>query len=160
MLANIILIFIAILFILFVWVLWLRHSVSQILHDTGHKADLLKAEMWTRRDMVPFLLESFRAEQEPNADWQELLAGRAHFNKTGSIKDELEFGIMLKNFIEKNKLHSINFLEAKKDIEDITIIIQEKEKDFDTAVSTYNEKLKQFPYSLASVIFGFQVLET
>jgi hypothetical protein len=160
MFSNIVLILIAILIIAFMWLLWMRHTLAQQMSEARHRETILERDLQKRRDTVPYLLESFRLTNEPNEAWHTLMNKRAEFHQPGDwpIAKEWEFESTLLDFLRNNKIKNLSFLEAKKDIEDLTDLIVEKKGELQEAVDEYNERRNQFPYSMASAIFGFHSL--
>lgn len=156
--SNVILIIIAVLVLAFIWLIWLRRGLINILRDLQQKQIVLQHDLKKRRDTVPYLLESFRSEQEPNAAWREILEQRKTFHGPSSMQQEWEFEKTLLHFVRDTNLSNINFLEAKKDVIDLTTLIEREKQEMEQAATRYNERKKQFPYSLASAIFGLRAV--
>ncbi len=156
---NAILILIGIVATGFIWLLWLRQNLLHQFRDVSNHMELLRWDLWRRRDMVPYLLESFRSDDMQNETWQRLLGGRKHFHGLTTLADEWEYGSGLLKFLEDADIKNLNFLEAKKDIETVTEIIKKEKEELELVRTRFNELRIRFPYSLASGIFGFQNLE-
>lgn len=156
MLANLIFL-IAVLFSLaFLGVLWLRQSLFQILnHLTQHEA-ILRTDMRKRRDMVPLVLEGLRDQAELSDSWMKLVRDRAVFHAPSSLAQEWEFEKNLKDFLASTNSRSLHFLEGKKDIEELSLLIEKEKATLHSYAVEYNEQRKRFPYSLASAIFGLR----
>ena len=156
MLANLIFL-IAVLFSLaFVGVLWLRQSLYQILgHLTQHEA-ILRADMRKRRDIVPLILEGLREQGEATDAWRKLVQDRAVFHSPATLTQEWEFEKNLKEFLAQTDSRSLHFLEGKKDIEELSSLIDKEKMTLHGFALEYNEQRKRFPYSLASAIFGLR----
>ena len=156
MLANFIFL-IAVLFSLaFLGVLWLRQSLFQILsHLTEHEA-ILRTDMRKRRDIVPFVLEGLREQGEVSDSWRKLVQDRAVFHAPSTLAQEWEFEKNLKEFLAQTDSRSLHFLEGKKDIEELSKLIDKEKLTLHGYALEYNEQRKRFPYSLASAIFGLR----
>lgn len=156
MLTNIVLLLMTLLILYFVGMLWLRQSLIASLRDLQHREELLMKDFEKRRDQVPLLLESVRELQEPSDLWRKLIADRAGFHKQSSRAAEETFEKELSDFLAQTTLRSVNFLEAKRSIEEISTLIQKQKQEMQTAILAFNAKRKEFPYSLASAIFHFR----
>ena len=155
---NILLIIIAAFAILFMVLLWLRQDLLAELHEAHSREAVLQADFQKRRDTVPYLLESTRAAAEPTDTWRKLAADRAEFMVPQNYQKELEFEQILLRYLESTQLRTLDFSEAKKDIEELSRLIETQKQDRQLAMDRFNERRKQFPYSLASGIFGFHAL--
>lgn len=158
MIENIILLIIAALAILFMGLLWLRQNLLTELHEAESRAAILQRDFEKRRDTVPYLLESVRAADEPNDTWRKLAEDRAIFMTEQSYQKELEFEQTLVRYLEATQVRTLNFLDAKKDIQGLSQLIEQQKLDRQAAMNRFNERRKQFPYSVASAIFGFREL--
>jgi hypothetical protein len=154
--ANLILVIIAIAVIIFTWLIWLRYILLHLLQESNHHLQVLKTDLLRRRDTVPYLLESYRKAEEPNETWHKILNARKQFNDPQPTEKEWEFEKELLHFLRDTHIKSLNFLEAKKDIIDLTDLIEKEKLALGAANQTFNEKKKQFPYSIASAIFGLR----
>ncbi len=159
MIENIFLLIIAAAVLGFTGLLWLRGSLLHELRDAKEKEAILKKDFEKRRDTVPYLLESARAASEPTDSWRKLVEDRAQFQKAQPYEKELEFERSLHNYLSSNTIRTVNFLEAKKDIEELSQLIEKQKQERQDALSRFNERRKQFPYSLASGIFGFREIK-
>jgi len=90
--------------------------------------------------------------------WQKLLTARAEFHKEMPFAAEWEFEKLLLRFIQETKVTSVGYLEAKKDILEMATLIEKGKQGMTNAVDEFNAKRKQFPYSLASAIFGLKAI--
>ena len=158
MIENILLIIIAALAILFTGLLWLRQNLLTELHEAQSREAVLQADFQKRRDTVPYLLESARAAAEPDDTWRKLAADRAEFMVPQNYQKELEFEQILQRYLSALDFRTLNFLDAKKDIQELSRLIEQQKQDRQAAIDRFNERRKQFPYSLASGIFGFKPL--
>jgi hypothetical protein len=154
MIENLILILIAAAILGFIVLIWLRQSVAHELREVKTREALLKHDFEHRRDIVPYLLESARKEVGVTDAWTKLAEIRALFLSPQPQEKELEFEGTLLAFVQQTPCRSLHFLDAKKDIEDISTLIEKQKADRLEAISRYSERRKQFPYSLASAIFG------
>lgn len=137
----------AFLLLLFLWLLWMRSTLNEVLRLVQQGRGVLEKDLQMRRDTVPFLLESFRGEPLYESVWHQLLDLR----KKGS---EAEFEAVLLPFLEKAQIKSLNFLEAKKDILDLTRLIHSEEQSTRRQIGSYMALKKSFPFSMAAVLFG------
>lgn len=153
---NLVLAIFTVLILAFIWAMWLRQGLSHLLQQARASLNVLQKDLAKRRDMVPLLLEGYRSVQEPNDTWRKLLNDRALFHDKVSLEKEWEFEKNLLHFLQETKIDSKNFLQAKKDIEEITTLIEKEKTSLQGATEAFNERRKQFPYSLASAIFGFK----
>ena len=154
---NIILIVIAAFTLIFIWLMWLRYSLVHVLNQAERQRAILQADLSKRRDITPYLLESCRTEADPGM-WQKLLTARAEFHKEMPFAAEWEFEKLLLRFIQETKVTSVGYLEAKKDILEMATLIEKGKQGMTNAVDEFNAKRKQFPYSLASAIFGLKAI--
>ncbi len=154
--TNIFLLIIAALIIAFIWLIWLRQSLLNTLQVSEQKRQILQLDLNKRRDVVPYLLESFRAAQEPNDAWHKILNQRKEFNQSSTLEKEWEFEQNLAHFMRDTHIKTQNFLEAKKAIQDLTDLVEKEKLELEAATQTFTEKQKQFPYSMASAIFGLR----
>lgn len=156
MLANLVLLLITLLVLYFVGLLWLRQNLLSELRELQHRQDVLMKDFEKRRDQVPVLLESIREQQEPSDAWRKLVADRAATQNLHTLEAEENFNRQLDDFIAGTSLRSVNFLQAKQDLEATAQLIEKQKSEIHTASAAYNAKRKQFPYTLASGIFGFR----
>ncbi len=156
---NFLLLLIAILLLLFIWLMWARQILISHLRSFQRRDELLRRDYQKRRDMVPYLLESFRSNAEVGTKWHELLEARKRFHteEALSLKEEESFEEKLNTFIQENDIYDINYLEAEKNIlkmnETIDLARKEWKAEYDYFLSLKNS----FPYSLASVIFKIRI---
>ncbi|MEK9159910.1 MAG: LemA family protein [Patescibacteria group bacterium] len=158
MIENIILLIIAAASILFTGLLWLRQNLLHELREAQSREAILQRDFEKRRDTVPYLLESARTGSESTDTWRKLAEDRAEFMTPKNYQKELEFEQTLQRYLASTNVRSVNFLEAKKNIEAISTLIEEQKRDRQAAMNRFNERRKQFPYSVASAIFGFHAL--
>lgn len=161
MLENTILILIALIVLLFVALLWLRYSLLHSLSLVKQNEQIIQKDFDKRRDVVPYLLESVRQLAEPTDHWRRLLENRSQFHESSqglAMSKELEFEKNILTYIQNASLRSVNFLDAKKDIEELSKIIEKDKVNFRDSVLYFNEKQKTFPYSFAAKLFGFKEL--
>jgi len=156
MISDIILILIAVLVLAFIALLWLRHELLNSERNIGHLRGILQKDLNKRRDTVPYLLESMRATLEPTDIWRKIVEQRAIFHASDSLEKEMEFEKEILDFVNTVDIKDVNVLEAKKDILDLTKLIEKEKNEIDLAVSGFNELKIKFPYTVASAIFGFQ----
>ena len=153
---NTFLIVIGIAVLLFIWLLWLRQNLLIDFREAMHQEKLLKRDLEKRRDTVPFLLESLRGEESLKNDWHRILTERQVFQDKFTNEDEWAFEKSLLEFITKPQNKSVHFLEAKKDIEDLSVLVEKEKLHLQEVVNRFNQRRKQFPYSVASAIFAFR----
>jgi hypothetical protein len=158
MLTNLILLLITLLILYFVGMLWLRQSLLNALHDLQRRQEVLFKDYERRRDQVPLLLESIRELQEPTDAWRKLVSDRMAFRSAASRVEEEAFEKELLSFLDQTSLRSVNFLEAKKGIQEISTLIDQQKLELQKAAEAFNAKRREFPYSLAAALFRFQTL--
>lgn len=161
MLQNLILLIIALVTLLFVGLLWTRHSLFQSLQAVQQHEMILQKDFDKRRDTVPYLLEATRQVEEPTDTWRKLAEDRSVFNlpPKNAMSDlalELEFEKTLNNYLQSSTYRNVSFLDAKKDIEELNVLIEKEKSAFHEAVNRFNKQKKEFPYSLVSGIFGLR----
>lgn len=105
--------------------------------------------------MLPYFLESIRKSQDPDDTWHKLLQDRAFFHSQDSWEKEQDLENTLKKYMQNADVHGLTFLEAKKDLEEMNALIDAQKTEVKEAADRYKQKRKEFPYSLASGIFGF-----
>ncbi len=155
---NSILVVIGILVLGFAWLIWARQHVLMLFWEARRARQTMQADLDKRRDTVPFLLESFRHEESLANDWRILKEERARFHTQQSLELEFAFEAMLLNFLKRTSLKNLQFLEAKKDIEDLTDLIERQKAQYESAKVQFEALKKQFPYSVASAMFGLRGL--
>lgn len=154
---NLFLILIALLSLLFIWLLWLRHGLLLKERQVLAMQNLLLLDLQKRRDTVPFLLEGFRQEMAPSSEWQRLVKERAYFHEHEKFEKEWEFERYLLEFIKNcPPIKNLHFLEAKKDILDLSKSVEMVKFKVEKEIESYNFQRKQFPYNLAALCFGFR----
>jgi len=155
MLENLFLLLLALVILLFISLLWLRQGLFHSFREVLQHEALLKKDFEKRRDTIPYLLESARVSEPPSDTWLKLAHDRAWFHHSWSMEKENEFEETLKRYLQGSSLHSVNFLDAKKDISDLTTLIEKEKLALAEATDDFNRMRKQFPYSLAARLFGF-----
>lgn len=151
---NIFLILGALIVIVFIWIFWLRNSLIKDLSSVLQIKSIVTNDFLKRRDTIPYLLESYKSEKEPNDFWRKLLDLRARLDSSeNEIQETLQ-----KFFSESEGIKNLNFLEAKKDILDLNKNIEASKKEMNEKIQVYLELRKRFPYSLASAIFSLPEL--
>ncbi len=156
MLPNLLFLLLTLLVLYFIGMLWLRHSLFNQLREVEQHRLLMLKDMAKRRDTVPVLLEGWRDGQEPTDAWRQLVEKRALFHGPSSLEQELEFEHFLNAFLAQHSCKNVNFLDAKKDIQEHTRLIEQEKGALRASTEAYNAHRKQFPYSLASAIFGLR----
>ena len=86
MIENLFLIIGAIIIIIFIWLFWLRNSLMRDLIAVTQIQSILKTDFAKRRDIIPYLLESYKAASEPTDLWRKLLDLRS---RTDSSQTEI-----------------------------------------------------------------------
>lgn len=151
---NIFLFIIAIVVIIFIWMLWLRHSITRDFLLAENIKNLLIEKLNKRRDSIPYLLESYKLEREPDDLWRKILAERSAFHEENNLEKEWELEKTMESFFNSAVgMKNLNFLEAKKDILDLGELIGEIKEEFYSKLEKYNQKRKHFPYSIVNEIF-------
>lgn len=158
MLGNLILLLLALTLLLFIALLWLRHSLLQLLREVDHHQMLLQKDFEKRRDTVPYLLESARQAEAPSDSWRKLVEDRAALHSEWSLEKELHFEDTLYRYLKETADYSLKFLDAKKEIEELEAIIEKEKQELKNTIALFNEQRKQFPYSSATALFGFREL--
>lgn len=156
MLSNIILLVILLTILLFIWLIWLRQSLLHQVRQIEHLEEILKKDCEIRRDKVPYLLESLRAISQQGDAWHSLVSSRAKVNTVDDFETENEFEKTLMEFLDRTNFKDVNVLEAKKEIMDSTEIIRQVRSEILLKADAFNALKKEFPYSVASNIFGFK----
>lgn len=156
---NLILVVIGFIVIDFVWLIWIRQSLFHLMQKAEQKRQILMEDMSRLRDMVPYLLESLRAEEQTHEDWHKLLEGRKFFHKDDELKQGIEYERELLHFLQKTHTKNVHFMEAKKDILDLSGIIEREKAELEGAMQIFNERRNKFPYNKVSAIFGLHELK-
>lgn len=148
------------LFILgFIWLLWARHRLLLQLQEIQARHGLILADMAQRRDVVPYLLESTRHEEVLSTAWHTLLTERAVFHAPSTWAQEEAFEQKINTFLQIAQVTTLSFLEAKKDIEELSARIQTGKTKLGAEMQAFDLLKKKFPYSLASGIFGLRNIQ-
>lgn len=156
--SNLFLLLITLIVLGFIWMMWLRQSLIHSLAQASQRRQILQKDLSKRRDHVPYLLESFRKENEVTAEWNGILKARAFFHENQSLAKEWEFEKQLFEFMNQAPARNVDFLEAKKDIQDMSTVVEKEKLSLEEAVNAFNEKRNHFPYKIAAKLFGFQPL--
>jgi len=156
---NLFLILIAIVAVLFIWLMWARQSLIHHLRSFQRRDELLRRDFAKRRDMVPYLLESFRTRHEWTPQCLDLLERRKAFHLSGksSMKAEAEFEEVLNAFILAYDIRDVNYLDAEKSITAISEIVERAKQEWKAEHDAFLNLKKRFPYSTASAIFGVRI---
>jgi hypothetical protein len=148
------------LFVLgFIWLLWARHRLLLQLQEVQASYNLVLADMAHRRDLVPYLLESARHEEVLNTAWHTLLSERAVFHAPSTWAQEEAFEQKINTFLQIAQVNTLPFLEAKKDIEELSQRIEKQKINLFSERELFESLKKKFPYSLASGIFGLRNIQ-
>ena len=142
-----------------IWLLWARHRLLLQLQEIQARHSLVLADMAQRRDIIPYLLESSRHEEALHSAWQTLLAERTAFHRTSTWAQEEAFEQKINTFLQIAQLRTLPFMEAKKDIEDLSARIHLEKDHLKEDLQNFDALKKKFPYSLASGIFGLRNIE-
>ena len=156
MLANLIVVLAGLATLAFVALLWLRQTLTNSLEHLRQNELLLLKDFEKRRDVVPLLLEGAREAAAPTDTWFLLAQKRSTFTRPATLQQELEFEVLLNEYLAKSPFKTVRFLEAKKDIETLSRLAEEQKQKLRTWSAAFNQKRKEFPYSLASGIFGIR----
>lgn len=155
--TNVFIIAVAALSLVFIWLLWLRAKLVSTLSAVNDQKKRLQNDLDARRDTVPLLLESVKRNTGGSDLLNKLVEARAHFHENASLQHEWEFEKMIFDFLgQAGHLKDIGFLEAKKDIHDLTVLIEKEKQALEATIENYSQQRKQFPYPLVSAIFGFR----
>lgn len=156
MIPNLIILF-AGLFILYgVAMLWLRQNLMNDLEALHQNELILKKDLERRRDLVPFLLEGAREGRELSDSWLLIARKRAAFTQPQPFAAEVEFERFLQDYLAQNTAKTVMYLEAKKDIQEMSDLVEAQKEKLKTLAQDFNDKRKQFPYSLTSAIFAIR----
>lgn len=157
---NLVLILIGFLVLAFVWGIWIRQSLFGVMNVAEQKRQILKNDLGRMRDTVPYLLEFSRHEIEESSQpiWRKLLEDRKFFHKEEDINKAIEYERELLQFLQNTHLKNVHFMEAKKDIFDLSGLVEKEKTDLEVAMQTFNEKRNKFPYKQVSAIFGLHEL--
>ncbi len=154
--TNIILLLAVLFSLAFLGLLWLRQSLLHKLSSLTHHEVVLRRDLQKQRDTVPLILEGLRESNPATDAWRKMVQDRAQFHTSSNLKQELEFASNLQHFISENSSKSLKFLEGKKDIEELGMLVLKERESLAREAEAYNEKRKGFPYSVASAIFGLR----
>lgn len=154
MLPNLIILLAGLFILYFVASLWLRQSLIGDLEALHQNGLILQKDFEKRRDLVPFLLEGAREGTQVTDAWQALARRRAIFTQPQAFAVELEFEKCLQDYLSQSSCKSVMYLEAKKDINDMNKLVETQKEKLKTLAQSFNQKRKQFPYSLASAMFA------
>lgn len=156
MLPNLIVIIGGIVVLAFIAALWLRQNLIHDLNVLSQNENLLRKDLEKRRDFVPFLLEGAREGSELKDEWQALARKRTSFMQVSTLAQELEFEKSLQIYLDSNNIKTVVYLEAKKDIQEMSKLIEEQKEKIRNLSQNFNAKRKEFPYSLVSGIFAIR----
>ncbi len=150
---NIVLLLIALVSIIFLWLIWARVHILHEYQKIEKQKDLILCDCDKRRDFVPLLLEGFKFAQQANQGWHELVQARAEFRSSDNFEKEKEFASILLNFNKNNDTKEIHFLEAKKEITHITKIIDKEFAILQDMQNNYMDLISKLPYSFVAKLF-------
>ena len=148
MVDSLILILITLLIIAFLWLLWMRSRLSHLLFNINESELLIQKEQNMQFALLPLLLESFKKESVYEGAWHELLTCKMDQNLN-------RLGQTLSVFFSQCQLKSVHFLEAKKLLLDNQARLQNEVRAQNEEIQGYMNLKKQFPFVVASAIFGF-----
>jgi len=152
MIANLILIAIALFALYGITLLSLRQNLLHDLRELQRRQGVLMNDYGKRRDQVPLLLESTREDApQPSDTWRKLVTDR-------TTAPELDFEKELNEFLQNPTFKSLGFLEAKKSITEISALIEKQKQEIQAAIAVFNAKRREFPYSMATTVFAFHEL--
>lgn len=156
MISNAILVIIGIVILVFIALMWLRFNLMQDLREVRQQEMLLREDLHRRRDMIPYMLEMFRRNAEPNQAWRDLLTARSSFHVPGDTDWEAEWSFekQLLHFIDETDFKDVDYLESEKQITKLTETIQKEHNNWENAVDRFEKRSSEFPYSLAAKVFG------
>ncbi len=166
-------IFIVILILLlilgFAFLLVLRQQLLGRIFEMQEALLVLKADLENRRDAIPFLLESFRGAEQDEVEelWHQILRWRNDLNQLAqedlfsAFKREWAFSVFLIENLDhipkENGQKNMNLEQAREHVLKLTDCISESRARFDSSRSAILSLEKQFPYRVASAIFGLKV---
>lgn len=158
MIQNFILLIIAFVLLALITLLWLRQSLLHILHEVAQQQRLLQKDLDKRRDTLPYLLESARQAESPSDKWRKLVEDRGFFHSQNSLSKEWEFQGTLNAYLHENPLKSVPFLDAKKDIQELSTLVEQEKNKLTVYIERYNQRRIESPFSLAAALFDLKEL--
>lgn len=158
MIQNFILLIIALVLLALIALLWLRQSLLHILHEISQQQRLLQKDLDKRRDILPYLLESARQAEPPSDKWRKLVEDHSFFHSQNALSKEWEFQETLNTYLHETPLKSVAFLDAKKDIQGLSALVEQEKKKLTRGIEHYNQRRKEFPFSLAAALFDLKEL--
>lgn len=151
---NLLLILLGLLVLSFTWALWLRYQLMQRLNAWQNKQFELSSLLQKRRDTLPYLLEMYRQEKTPQANWQQLADERAKFHDPQPMTQEWELERHMLEFIKAEHVSTPNYLEAEKDILDLSKEINDKKEGVEVSHQAFMTLKAKAPYGVVAKVFG------
>ena len=149
---------VAVLFLCLLLFLTMLNSLSLKKKEIDQEWRKLDRVFEKRRDTVPYLLETARINAP---EWGNLKKWRTELMRNNIPRDErLELEEKMQNAAEALIVtarehdeirRDTGFLEAEKDIrKDMVVEIEEAQQSYEQKQQNFNDKLKKFPYIMAS----------
>lgn len=148
-LVNILIIISAIILILLLWItVGVRH-LKYLRDEVRAQFDLIDGDLRKRHDLLPNLAETLRAFDKTKEELiEKMITDRNHAARVGAIglkkiEYEHELSGTINQIIECGKLNAelkkdTNFLELKKEIDDLEQDVEAKTKKYNEMVRYYN----------------------
>ncbi len=167
---NLIIVVLALVIIAIFWVaVGVRH-LKFLQKAIKNEWELIDEDLRKRQDLIPNLIETVRAfANDQEAVIQRLiemriLAAKEYFPSVKKIEYENDLTRDLNMIFEMAKANSklatdTNFLELRKEIEDMEQTVETKTRKYNEMVRYYNEHRKFVLLKPISAIFGFERLD-
>ncbi len=168
-LINILIVVSAIVFILLLWAIsGLRHF-RYLKKSIGSQWEIVMDSLNKRQDLVPNLVESVKNFSDENGELlnqlikERALAAREYSPTARKVEYENELSISIKKSVEmgnanKEMAQDTNFLELRKDLDDVAKGLVVNSKKYNEMVRYYNKHRQLFYLLPLAVVFGFHTV--
>ncbi|MBD3360415.1 hypothetical protein GF366_01280 [Candidatus Peregrinibacteria bacterium] len=168
-LINILILVSAVLLILLLWIIVGVRHFKRLKKEIIRQWEILNESLRKRQDLLPNLIETVREyDQRQEELLEEMIKERTRAAKEyrpGAEKMEFEHDLSrtineVLNLGKKIKPlgTDTNFLELRKEIEDVEQSIEQKSKRYNKMVRGYNNQRKNILLRPLAAIFGFKVI--
>ncbi len=166
-LKNILIVVSAVVFIVLLWTIIGFRYLKGLKKQIAEQWEKVDEKLRKRQDLIPNLIETLRMYDQnqevliKNLIEQRMRAAKEYFAGPKKIEYEYDvsksigeiFGLAVGN---KNFGSDTNFLELKKEIEDLMTGIEEESKKHNEIVRKYNQQKDSWILAILAKVFGFK----
>jgi len=163
---NILLIFLAVLFVLVIWVISLYNRLVKLRNGREQAFADVDVQLKQRHDMIPQLVDTVKGYmQHERGVLTEVTEARAAAMKATSINDKINAENRLSTALDGLKIAveaypdlkaSQNFLDLQNEISDVENKIAAARRFFNSATKELNVATEVFPSNIVATLFNFR----